>query len=148
MNKRTWPALLTVMVFAWGTPALADSSKRDQALQRKLAATSGVGEYRVIVETVDHRGASSEAAIRLAGGTAGRKLHSFPGQVAVVTARQLEKLERHPLVSRVYLDRPTKPSTGLTSDAVGATLARTSLGYDGAGMSRSWTPVWRRGTTT
>ena len=113
-SKRTWPALLAAMVFAWGSPALAESSKHDEALGRKIRQTSGVGEYRVIVETVDHLGASSEMAIKLAGGKGGRKLVSFPGQVAVVTASQLEKLERHPLVSRVYLDRPTTGAAGLT----------------------------------
>jgi serine protease AprX len=122
------------MVFAWGSPAAARDSKRDEALNRKIHQTSGMGEYRVIVEAVDHRGATTDVAIRLAGGKAGRKLVSFPGQVAVVTARQLERLERHPLVRRVYLDRSTKGAAGLTSEVVGATLVQSTMGYDGAGI--------------
>src|SRR5512132_2460788 len=113
---------------------MAKNSKHDEALGRKIKQTSGVGEYRVIVETVDHLGASSQAAIKLAGGKAGRKLVSFPGQVAVVTARQLQKLERHPLVSRVYLDRPTRGASGLTAEVVGASLVQPSMGFDGAGI--------------
>jgi serine protease AprX len=134
MNKRTWPALLAVLVFAWGSPAAAGGSKRDEALQRKLAATSGAAEYRVIVEAVDHRGASTAAAIRLAGGQAGRQLSSFPGQVALVTAQQIERLERHPLVSRIYLDRTTRGEASLTSQVVGAGVVQSNLGLDGAGI--------------
>jgi serine protease AprX len=134
IDKRTGPALLALLVFAWGSPVFADGSKHDRALDRMIKRTAGVGEYRVIVETVDHLGASSEMAIKLAGGKAGRKLVSFPGQVAVVSARQLKKLERHPLVSRVYLDRSTQGSASLTSEVVGASLVQSSTGYDGAGI--------------
>jgi serine protease AprX len=133
-KKRTWPALLLALVFAWGSPALAKGSRHDEALERKLHKTSRAREYRVIVEAVDHRGASSEMAIRLAGGKAGRKLSSFPGQVALVTARQLEQLERHPLVSHVYLDRPTSGEMNLTSVLTGARTVQTQMGYDGAGI--------------
>jgi serine protease AprX len=133
-DKRTWPALLLALVFAWSSPALAKSSKRDEALEHKLKTTSGNSEYQVIVETVDHRGVSSDLAIRLAGGRPGRVLVSFPGQVAVVTAKELKKLERHPLVKRVYLDRETAGEMNLTSVVTGARTVQSLMGYDGAGV--------------
>jgi serine protease AprX len=119
--------VLATSAAAWA----ATPGKRDEALQQKLAASGGAGEYRIIVETVS---GSAEEAIFSSGGKKGRKLTSFRGQVAHLTAKQLEKLERHPHVKAVYLDRPTQGSTGRVGIATGGRSAQLMYGYDGAGI--------------
>ncbi|HSL24412.1 MAG TPA: S8 family peptidase [Vicinamibacterales bacterium] len=131
-NKRTWLAAMLAVVFAWATPAFAGGPKLDGALQSKLKRTAGAGEYRVIIETVEH--GNAEALIRQAGGKAGRTLVSFPSQVAVVSAMQLAKLERHPLIKVIYLDRPTAGEMTFASMATGALTSRALMGYSGAGV--------------
>jgi serine protease AprX len=132
-RKWTWLAATLALTLAWGVPAEAGAGgKKDAALAKALASGTAGGEIRVIVETVD-RG-PADAAIRASGGKAGRKLFSFPGQVVTVTAKELEKLERHPQVKAVYLDRGIVPTLDLTNITTGATISRILHGYTGAGI--------------
>lgn len=129
----TWPAAVLAALIAWSAPAEAGPGgrgKKDDALSRHVAASGGAGEYRVIVEMA---AGPADHAIAASGGKAGRRLKSFEGQVAVVTARQLEKLERHPLVKAVYLDRPTRAALARVGVTTGARTAQ-YFGYDGAGI--------------
>lgn len=129
---------MLAVVFAWTAPAWAgpqgSRGKKDQALEQHLKSGGGQAEYRVIIETVDHSPASGNLAIRMAGGRKFRRLMSFPGDVAVVTEKQLEKLERHPLVKAIYLDRPTQGLLERTNATIGSSAVRNSWGYTGRGV--------------
>ncbi len=135
-NKRTWLSVagaMLALVFAWTAPAIAGPrGKKDAALDHALK--SGQAEYRVIIETVDHRAQSGDDAIKAAGGRKIRQLIAFPGGVVTVTAKQLDKLEKSPLVKNIYLDRRTAGEMNYTAVTTGARTARWLMGYSGAGI--------------
>ena len=75
-------------------------SRLDPALRGRAAQPRGLS--RVIIETVD--GGPATAAIKAAGGRAGRYLRTI-GQVAVVSDKTLLQLGSHPGLRSVSLDR-------------------------------------------
>ena len=135
-QKRTWTAIVMMAaVFAWCAPANAGPrGKKDEALDDHLRSGRGTGEYRVIIETVDHSGLSGDKTVKMIGGRKLRQLIAFPGTVAVVTARQLAQLEKSPLVKSIYLDRPTGGEMNRAAVISGARTVQTLMGYKGAGI--------------
>ena len=136
-EKRTWLGVagaMLALVFAWSAPASAGAhGKKDEALDKALKSASQV-EYRVIIETVDHQALSGDLAIKAAGGRKIRELVSFPGHVVTVTAKQLDKLEKSPLVKNIYLDRRTAGEMNYTAVTTGARTVQWLMGYNGAGI--------------
>ena len=135
--RRGAVALLCVLGLA--VPALAgappsrttgDHPKLDKALA-KLARFSG-GESRVIIELHD----DAPAALVTKGLDArlGRRLRTFKGTVALIPNARLEQLAKHPLVKRVYLDRPTGGALNRTAVVVGARAVQRLMGFDGTGI--------------
>lgn len=110
--------------------AAADGGKLDPALRARAEAPRGTS--RVIITTVS--GGRTDAAIRAAGGLAGRFLHAIGGQAALVPDSRLLTLAARPEVRRMRLDRPVAGTMERTGAAVGAAWVTENLGYDGAGI--------------
>ena len=123
--------MLAVPVAAAGArgKARADRPKLDRTLLERSAR--GVGESRVIVEL--HPNAPA-GLIRGLGGREGRRLRTFPGQVARMDNRDLRGLANSPWVKRIVVDRPVFRAMDRTSIMTGVRAVQYAMGYDGTGV--------------
>lgn len=133
MPRRLAPFLLLLIL---ATPVLAFAgsvdadAKLDALLRARAAAPAGLS--RVIIRTA--RGASAAAALRKAGGIAGRRLAAVDGQVALLPDVALLELAASPDVLSIVLDRRVHGAMERTSAAIGASWVRDELGVDGSGV--------------
>lgn len=133
-------ALVALLTALPGPGALAVSPAKPTAesrLDRELRARAlaPIGSSRVILRL--DPGVSpdaTEAAIRGARGSVGRRLASVRGQVAYVPDAALDALGRLPGVSSVSLDRRIYGTLERTGATIGSTWVRENLGVDGAGV--------------
>ena len=131
-RRFVWFVLLLVLAAPGG--ASARSADPDQKLDTTLRARANDPSTtsRVIVRTLP--GTSAIAAIKAAGGTAGRKLPLLHGQVAIVPDAALIQLAARPEVISIDADRRVYGAMERTSAAVGASWVREELGFDGSGV--------------
>jgi len=115
------------MVFARSAEG---DAKLDALLRARAADPTGVS--RVIIRTV--HGASATAALRAAGGKAGRHLAAVDGQVALVRDAALLQLAASADILSIALDRRVRGAMDRTSAAIGASWVRDELGLDGSGV--------------
>ena len=122
--------VLVVTILASPCQAAAEGSALDGVLTARASAPAGIS--RVIVTT--RHGRSAQAAIRDAGGRAGRQLPGIHAQVAMVPDSALTRLAAHPDVLAVSLDRRVTGTAEPAGATSGATWAREELGFDGSGV--------------
>jgi serine protease AprX len=107
--------------------------KLDPLLRERASLLSG--RSRVIVRGADTASLDAvAAAIRLVGGTLGRELPIINAYAAVVPHTGVAALSLNGLIEHVALDRVVVGAMERTGATVGATDARQSLGFDGAGV--------------
>ncbi|MEO6212771.1 MAG: S8 family peptidase [Vicinamibacterales bacterium] len=124
--------LLLILASPWMALARSGAAeeKLDSTLRARAATAAGVS--RVIIRT--RPGASAAAAIKAAGGTAGRYLPLLDGQVALVRDSTLVQLASTAGIVSILLDRRVHGAIERTSAAVGASWVREELGLDGSGV--------------
>ena len=109
-------------------------SKLDPVLQQRISDPRGSSTVIVRFAPDGKSFKASVQAIEDAGATAGRKLAIIEGQVALIRNTDLYKLAASPAVEHISLDRSVMGANELTGATVGATAARQTFGYDGAGI--------------
>jgi serine protease AprX len=107
--------------------------KLDETLRDRVGKARG--RSRVIIRGTP--GVSSDelaAIVRGVGGNNGRALPLINGRAATLPDAALAALANHPRVAQVSDDRAIAGAMERTAAAVGATVVRSDLGYDGTGV--------------
>ncbi len=107
------------------------SRQLDRELRRR--ANRGLGRSRVIIE-LKPGWETSASDIRAFGGTLGKRLRTYNGQVVELSDGQLKRLARHPAVLSIHHDRPIHKHNNRTAVTTGARTAQLAYGYTGAGI--------------
>ncbi|HXG57152.1 MAG TPA: S8 family peptidase [Vicinamibacterales bacterium] len=126
--------LLLILILAMPLVAFAGSAGADAKLDALLRARAAAprGLSRVIIRST--RGGSAAAALKKAGGIAGRRLAAVDGQVALLPDVALLELAASPDILSIALDRRVHGAMERTSAAIGASWVRDELGFDGSGV--------------
>ncbi len=132
MARRSILTIVAILVSLVLPGTAAAGGRLDAALAARAAAPRGTS--RVIITTIG--GGPADAAIKAAGGTAGRFLAALGGQAAIVPDTALALLAAHPDVREVAVDRPVSGTVERNAAAaVGAAWVREQLGLDGSGVA-------------
>jgi serine protease AprX len=140
VRQSTFGQILLAILLAAGTlslfPASVDAASTNPKLGPLVRTAAGTaGWSRVIIRVADGASASTiEAEVERVGGRLGRRLPRLNARVAYVPNTALETLANVTAVARVSLDRPVVAVVDRTASAVGASLIREQLGYDGRGI--------------
>ena len=110
-----------------------DDGSRQLDRELRLRANRGTGRSRVIVELKPGWDMSS-SDLAMFGGTPGRRLRTYNGQVVELSDAQLKRLAKHPAVQSIHHDRPTRAQNNRTAVTTGARTAQLAYGYTGAGV--------------
>jgi serine protease AprX len=130
LTAAAWVCLAAMPAAAGpGQPAPPGQSKLDSVLAHR--SQLGIGDSRIIIELAD---GAPQGLVQALGGTEGRRLRTYNGQVAWISNNQLIALAKNPWVKSVHVDRPTAVSMKLVAEVVGARAVRDYYGYDGSGV--------------